>query len=92
MANLGWLSKSQLIRSFVQKCLKKDVIGHMACGVDRFGPKTSRSPMLIELHLGHINKGLILVFNNVILLGHIRRGKLMIESQRSTKRFQNETF
>jgi hypothetical protein len=41
--------------------------------------------MLIKHHLGHFNKGLILVFNNVILPRHIRRGELMLESQRSTK-------
>jgi hypothetical protein len=41
--------------------------------------------MLIKHHLGHLNKGPIFAFNNTILLGHIRRGKLMLESQRSTK-------
>jgi hypothetical protein len=85
MTDLGWPSKSQLIRSFVQKIPKKDVIGHMASSVDRFGPKRPRSPMLIKHHPGHLNKGPIFVFNNTILLGHIQRGKLMLESQRSTK-------
>jgi hypothetical protein len=41
--------------------------------------------MLIKHRPGHLNKGPIFVFNNTILLGHIRRGKLMLESQRSTK-------
>ena len=53
--------------------------------VDHFGPKTPRSPMLIEHHPIHLNKGPILAFNNAILLGHIRRGKLMLECQRGTK-------
>jgi hypothetical protein len=80
MANFGWSCKSQLIRSFVQKNPKKDVIGHMVSNVDRFGPKTPRSLMLIKHHPGFLNKGLILAFNNAILLGHIRSGKLMLES------------
>jgi hypothetical protein len=41
--------------------------------------------MLIKHRPGHLNKGPILTFNNAILLWHIRRGKLMLESQRSTK-------
>jgi hypothetical protein len=41
--------------------------------------------MLIKNRPSHLNKGLILAFNNAILLGHIWRGKLMLESQRSTK-------
>jgi hypothetical protein len=41
--------------------------------------------MLIKQRPGHLNKGPIFAFNNTILLGHIRRGKLMLESQRSTK-------
>jgi hypothetical protein len=57
----------------------------MASSVDRFGPKMPRSPMLIKHCPGHLNKGPIFVFNNTILLGHIQRGKLMLESQRSTK-------
>jgi hypothetical protein len=85
MDNLGWPSKSQIIRSFVQKSTKKDVIGHMVDNVDRFGHKTPRSPMLIEHRPNHLNKGPIIVFNNAILLRHIWWGKLMLESQRSTK-------
>jgi hypothetical protein len=43
------------------------------------------SPTLIEHHLVHLNKGPFLVFNKVILLRHIQRGKVMLQSQRSTK-------
>jgi hypothetical protein len=57
----------------------------MASSVDRFGAKTPRSPMLIKHRPSHLNKGPIFVFNNTILLGQIRREKLMLESQRSTK-------
>jgi hypothetical protein len=60
----------------------------MAHGVDRFGPISPRSPMLIEHRLGHLNKGLTLVLNNTILLRDIRRGKLMLKVQRSTKGFK----
>jgi hypothetical protein len=41
--------------------------------------------MLIEHHPSHLNKDLILAFNNTILLRHIQSGKLMFEFQRSTK-------
>ena len=44
--------------------------------------------MLIEHHPSHLNKVLILALNNTILLGDIRRGKLMLEAQRSTKGFK----
>jgi hypothetical protein len=44
--------------------------------------------MLIEHHPRHLNKGLILAFNNTILLGYIQRGKLMLKSQRGTKGFK----
>jgi hypothetical protein len=80
MANLEWPSKSQLIISFVQEGSKKDVIGHMTGNVDRFHPKSPRTPMLIEHHPSDLNKGPILVINNVILLRHIQRAKLMPKS------------
>jgi hypothetical protein len=48
--------------------------------------------MLIEHRPGHLNKGLILVFNNAILSGHIQRGKLMLKSQRSAKGFKMNIF
>jgi hypothetical protein len=60
----------------------------MARGVDRFGPISPRSPMLIEHRPSHLNKGPILVLNNTILLRDIGRGKLMLEAQRSTKGFK----
>jgi hypothetical protein len=60
----------------------------MARGVDRFSPISPRSPMLIEHHPSHLNKGLILALNNTILQRDIRRGKLMLETQRSTKSFK----
>jgi hypothetical protein len=60
----------------------------MARGVDRFGPISPRSPMLIEHRPNHLNKGLVLVLNNTILLRDLRRGKLMLEAQRSTKGFK----
>jgi hypothetical protein len=81
MADLGWPSKSQLIRSFAQKNPKKDAIGHMASSVDRFGPETPGSPMLIKHRPDHLNKGPIFAFNNTILLGHIRGGKLIMTPQ-----------
>jgi hypothetical protein len=40
----------------------------MAHGVDRFGPISPRSPMLIEHRPGHLNKNPILALNNTILL------------------------
>jgi hypothetical protein len=48
--------------------------------------------MLIEHRPSHLNKGTIVVFKNVILLRQIYIGKLMLESQRSTKGFKMSTF
>jgi hypothetical protein len=88
----GWPSKSQLIRGFVQKSTEKDVTGHMAGNVDCFDPKMPMSPMLIKHRTDHLNKGSILAFNNAILLRHIQRGNLMLNSQRSTKCFKRSVF
>jgi hypothetical protein len=60
----------------------------MARGVDRFGLISSRSPMRSKHHPSHLNKGPILALNNTIFLGDIRREKLMLEAQRSTKGFK----
>jgi hypothetical protein len=68
MAYLWWSSKSQLI-SFGQESLNKNRTGYMACCVDCFGPKLFRCHMLIEHHLGHVNKVLILVFSNSFYRG-----------------------
>jgi hypothetical protein len=57
----------------------------MAICVDHFSPKLPRSTMLIERRPSHLNKGLILVFNNAIRLRYIWRGKLMLRTQSSTK-------
>ena len=48
--------------------------------------------MLIEHRPGHLNKGPILALNNTILLRGMRRGKLMLETQRSTKGFKMSTL
>jgi hypothetical protein len=48
--------------------------------------------MIIKHRPSHLSKGLILASNNAILLGHIQRGKLMLESQRSTKGFTMSIF
>jgi hypothetical protein len=60
--------------------------------VDRFGPKLSRSPMLIEHHPKHLHKDPIFSFNNVILLRYIHREKLMLKSQGSTKGVEISIF
>jgi hypothetical protein len=60
----------------------------MTCGVDRFGPISPKSPMLIEHRPGHLNKRPILALNNTIFLRDIRREKLMLEAQISTKGFK----
>jgi hypothetical protein len=88
MPYLGWSFESQFIRSLLDESSKENAIGNMACGVDRFGQISPRSPMLIEHRPGHLNKGPTLALNNTILLRDIRRGKLMLEAQRSTKGFK----
>ena len=89
---LGWSSELQLIRSLLHESSKENAIGDMANCVDRLGPISPRSPMLIEHHPSHLNKGLILALNNTILLGDRRREKLMLEAQRSTKGFKISIF
>ena len=88
MAYLGWPPKSQLIRYLLHESSKKNAIGNIARGVDHFGPKSPRSHVLIEHHPSHFNQSPIFALNNTILLRDIRRGKLMLEAQRSTKGFK----
>jgi hypothetical protein len=88
VAYLGWSSKSQLIISLLYENSKENVIGNIARVVDCFNPISPRSLVLIEHRPSHLNKGLILVLNNTILLGNIRREKLMLEAQRSIKGFK----
>jgi hypothetical protein len=57
----------------------------MAGSVDRFGPKMPRSSILIKHRPSHLNKGLILAFNNANLSSHIWRQKRMLKSQIFTK-------
>jgi len=85
---LGWSSELQLIRSLLHESSKENAIGDMASFVDCLSPISPKSPVLIEHHPSHLNKGLILSLNNTILLGDISRGKLMLESQRNTKGFK----
>jgi hypothetical protein len=84
----GWLSKMQVIRSLLHESSKENAIGDMASCVDHLGPISPRSLVLIEHRPSYLNKGLILALNNSILLGDIRREKLMLEAQRSTKGFK----
>jgi hypothetical protein len=88
MTYLGWLSKSQLIRGFVQESSKKNVIGHMVASVDRFCPKRSRSPMLMEHHPSCLNKGLIFAFNNSIRF----EWKTNAQVPNKHKRYQHECY
>jgi hypothetical protein len=44
--------------------------------------------VLIKHHPIHLNKGSILTLNDAILLGDIRRGKLILKAQRRTKGFK----
>jgi hypothetical protein len=41
--------------------------------------------MLIEHHPGHLNKGPILALNNTVLLRDIRRGELVLKTQRGAE-------
>ena len=51
----GLSTKPLLIRSFLHERAKENAVGDIVCGVDRFGPKTPRSPMLIEHRPGHLH-------------------------------------
>jgi len=60
----------------------------MASGVDCLSPISPRSPMLIEHRPSHFNQSPIFALNNTVLLGDIRRGKLVLEAQRRAKGFK----
>jgi hypothetical protein len=52
----GWLaSKAKLKGSQIHDRAQEHSIRDITCSVDRVGPKTSRSPMLIEHRPSHLN-------------------------------------
>jgi hypothetical protein len=67
------------------KTQRKIEIGYMASYVDCLDPKLLWSPMPIEHCPSHLNKSLILAFNNAILLRYIQRGKLILKTEGSIK-------
>src|SRR5579859_8183184 len=81
MADFWSPAHHKLIRSLFQVSSQEDTICNVASRVNSFGPKASRSPMLIEHRPGHLNKGPILSLNYSVLRGNIRRGVLVFETK-----------
>jgi hypothetical protein len=61
------------------------MIGDMASCVDRLGLISPRTPMLIEHHPSHLNKGPILALNNTILLREENKCSRTKEAQKVSK-------
>jgi hypothetical protein len=82
----GWLaSKAKLKGSQIQDRAQDDSILDITCSVDRVCPKVSMSPMLIEHHPSHLNKSVVLLFHNSILLRYTWGRKLLINTMLKAK-------
>jgi hypothetical protein len=82
----------ELIARLVQEGPQKNPVPNMASIIHRFRPVSSRSPMLAEHRPSHLTKGTIFPLNYTILTSHIRRRKLMFETQITTKVFKTRVF
>jgi hypothetical protein len=80
----------ELIARLVQEGPQKNPVPNMASGIHRLSPISPRSPMLIEHHPRHLTKGTIFPLNYPILTSHVRRRKLMFETQIMTKVLKRE--
>src|SRR5579859_2883416 len=88
MVDFWSLAHHKLIRGLFHESSQEDSICNIASSVNSLGPISPRSPMLIEHHPGHLNKGPILSLNYSILRGNIWRGELMFETKISTEVFK----
>jgi hypothetical protein len=80
------------IARLVQEGLKKNPVLDMASGIHHLYLISSRNPMLIEHHPGHLTNGMIFPLNYTILTGHIGRRELMLETQITAKGFEMRVF
>jgi hypothetical protein len=89
MADLGWMSKSILIRSLVQEISNKDAIGHMTSNVDRFSPNVLGVLCLPRIVLA-INKGSNYCVQQCHSIKVHMERKVDAQDQKNHKRSQNE--
>jgi hypothetical protein len=87
MAHSRCLPVHELIAHLVQEGPKKNPVPNMARGIHRLNPISPWSPML-KHRPSHLTKGTIFPFYYTILTSNIGRGKLMFETQITTKDFE----
>jgi hypothetical protein len=63
----------------MQNRAQEDLIRNIASSAYSIGPKTPRSPMLVEHRPSHLNYSVVLSFHDSILLRSARGGKLLID-------------
>jgi hypothetical protein len=88
VTNLGCATVHQLVAGFLLMHSKVDHVQHIACGIHRLSPVTSRSPMLIKHRPSNLTQGPVFPFHNTILGRRIRTRKLVFKTQVMAKGFK----
>src|ERR1041385_6712015 len=92
IGNIQLVTSDKLMRSFLQKFVKVNLIDDMTCSVNCFGPEPDRSIVFSKHCSGHFNKGSILPFNYTILLRCISSREFMSKAMIIKKFFNMSIF
>src|SRR3954465_7376535 len=82
----------KLMRSFLQELMKVNLVDDMAGRVDSFGPEPNCGLVFNKHCSSHLNKSMILPFNNTILLRCISSREFMSEAIIVKKIFGSRLF
>ena len=78
--HLRFVTRDYLIWSLAQVLVDVETVDCMASGVDCFGPKAIRGPVLIKHGSCGFNQGSILPLHNAILLRSVWSAEFMLDS------------
>src|ERR1041385_1087573 len=92
IGNIQLVTSDKLMRSFLQKFVKVNLVDDMTCSVNCFGPEPDRSLVFIKHSSGHFNEISIFPLNNTILLRCISSRELMSKSMIIKKFFNKSIF
>src|SRR3954466_13271781 len=90
--NIWFVTSDKLMRSFVQKFVKVNLVDDMTSYVNCFSPEPDGSLVFSKHGSGHFNKSSILPFNDTILLRCIGSRELMSKSMIIKKIFNMSVF
>jgi hypothetical protein len=92
MTHLGSATVHHLIACLLLESLEKDLVRHIAHGINHLNPEPPRSPTLMEHRPSHLTQGSVFPFHHAILGRHIRTQKLIFKTQVMAKGFEVRVF